>query len=98
MSSSDRAWGVPFCGGVEGGDRAGLAEGVVAAEQRPVPPAHRGLEVGQLERIGVGRAGVDVLDGAVGPAQLDDRVAAVPGIGEEQRALGADGLELRAAG
>src|SRR6185437_16902885 len=93
-SSTDRAWGVPFCGGVERGDRAGLTECVVAAEQRLLLPADGGLEVGQLERVGVGGAGIDAFDRAVGAAQLDDGVGRVPWVGEQQRAVAADRLEV----
>ena len=46
--------GRSFRRGVERGDRAGLTQGVVAAEERSPLATDGRLEVGQLERVGVG--------------------------------------------
>src|SRR3954451_23225328 len=75
-------------------DRARLRERVVAAEERRRVTADRRLEVLELERIRVRPADVDALGRAVRPANLDDRLAPVPWVVEEQRALVAHRLEL----
>ena len=81
----------------QGGDHARLGDGVVAAEQRGRAGADRPPEVFHLELVRIGRIHGDALD-AVVPPELDHRVLAVPGIVEEERALGADRLELVAIG
>src|SRR5215211_3163220 len=100
-SGASRSWGrreldgaALLGGAVQRGDRAGLRDGVVAAEQRRALAAHRALEVGELERVRVRRPDLDALGGAVGAADLDHRLAAVPRVVEEQRAAVADRLEL----
>src|SRR3954453_10103584 len=79
---------------VQGRDRARLPERVVAAEQRRPVAARRGLEVLKLERVGVRRADLEALGRAVGAADLDHRLAPVPRVVQEQRALVAARLEL----
>src|ERR1700710_1330409 len=62
---------------VQGVDHTRLVERVLAPEQRLALAAHGGLEVGELERVGVGAPRLDALRGAVRAPDLDDGLAAV---------------------
>ena len=88
-------------GGVEQLDRAGLADGVGAAQQRRALAARGGLQVGDLQGVVVGRPGA-IRSGsasASSAAALDHLVAArVPRVGEAQRALAAQQLHEVARG
>src|SRR6188472_1261908 len=77
----------------EGLDRAGLTQGVVAAEEERGVAGDRVGEVVELQAVGVRRVEPDLLD-AVVPSQLDDGLVAMPRVVEEERSLGPDRLQF----
>src|SRR5438034_5389839 len=80
---------------VEGLEHAGLAERVVATEERRLLAAHRRGEVAPLRRVACVAGHVDPLRGAVGAMELDPGRLREPRIGWMQLALRADCRQLR---
>src|SRR5207248_4804283 len=78
---------------VEGLDRARLAERVVAAEERLRLATDRVREVLELELVAVRVLELDELHLAA-KTELEPRLPDQPGIPDDDRALGADRLEL----
>src|SRR5215475_6409070 len=80
-------------GAVQRFERSRLPDSVLSPEQQVGLTADRVAQVLELEPVRVAGLELDPLDATV-PAELDDRMVAVPGIVQEERALAADRLEL----
>src|SRR5205823_5679681 len=78
-------------------DHAGVADGILAAQERLPNPADRVAQVLQLGSVGVHPLDLDPLHLAAA-AELDHRLPRVPRVVEEERALLADRLQLVARG
>src|SRR4051794_26624681 len=72
---------------VQGRDRPRLGQGVLAPEEGRPLPGDGSREVPELACVGVRLARLHPFDRAVVGAQLDHRVARMPRIVEEERAL-----------
>src|SRR3954454_5541600 len=86
--------GAPLRRLVQRGNDARLGDGVHAPVARGALPADGRRQVLELARVRIRGLHLDGLGVAVA-AQLDERRAAGPRVGEEKDAVGADDLELR---